>query len=132
MESPNDLQKRREIAFHTTPPEQTDYALRFLTELPGLTVERRGQRLLEVRYSIQQHTLETLENALVMVGCHLETTLLSRLKRALYYYTERVQRENLQLPEVHSKDYSLAHAEAWLQRPHGDHDETPDEWRLYK
>jgi hypothetical protein len=132
MTTPCDVNKRREIVFHQTPPGQVEMALAFLRELPNLKVEQRGPRLLEVRYCVQEYTLEAVEGALARIGCHLETTLLLRLKRALYYYAEGVQRDNMALPETHTKDYSMAHAEAWKTRLHGDHDDTPTEWRQYK
>lgn len=132
MMTPCDVNKRREIVFHPRPPGQVDRAQAFLSELPALEVVRKGPLLIEVSYCVQDHSLEAIETALTRLGCHLEATLLIRIKRALYYYTESVQRANMQLPETHSKDYSLAHAEVWSKRPHGDHDETPSEWRQYK
>jgi hypothetical protein len=132
MTTPCDVNKRREIVFHPTPPGQADMAVSFLGGLPNLHVERCGPLMIEVSYCIQEYTLESLEGALERIGCHLETALLLRLKRALYYYVEKVQRDNMALPEIHTKDYSMAHAEAWKARLHGDHDDTPSEWRQYK
>lgn len=129
---PCDIRKTREIVFHPTPPGQVEEALAFLAELPRLDVVRKGPLLLEVGYSVQDHTLASLEAALMELGCHLEATLLIRLKRALYHYCEQVQRENLALPETLTKSYAQAHAETWKQRLHGDHDDTPAEWRQYK
>lgn len=132
MTTPCDVNKRREIVFHPTPPGQVESALAFLKELPNLQISRLDAHLIEVGYCIQEYTLESIEAALIRIGCHLEATLLIRLKRALYYYVERIQRENMALPEIHTKDYSMAHAEAWKKRLHGDHDDTPEEWRQYK
>lgn len=132
MTTPCDVNKRREIVFHPTPSGQVEFALAFLKELPNLEVERRSPLLVEVSYCVQEYSLESIEGALLRIGCHLETTLLIRLKRALYYYVERIQRENMVLPETHTKDYSMAHAEAWKTRLHGDHDDTPAEWRQYR
>jgi len=132
MTTPCDVNKRREISFDTTPPGQVERALAFLGELPNVVVEQRGPRQLQIVYCVQEYTLEALEGSLVRIGCHLDTTLFYKLKRALYYYVERVQRENMALPEIHTKDYSMAHAEAWKKRLHGDHDDTPAEWRQYK
>jgi hypothetical protein len=132
MTTPCDVNKRREIAFHTTPPGQVGMALAFLKELPNLAVDQRGPLLIEVSYCVQEYTIEAIDGALSRIGCHLETSLLFRLRRALYYYVERIQRDNMALPEIHTKDYSMAHAEAWKKRLHGDHDDTPAEWRQYK
>lgn len=132
MTTPCDVNKRREIVFHPTPPGQVEFALAFLKELPNLEVERLGSHQIEVCYCVQEYTLEAIEGALIRVGCHLEVTLLIHLKRALHYYVERIQRDNMALPEIHTKDYSMANAEAWKKRLHGDHDDTPAEWRQYK
>lgn len=131
MVTPCDIHKRREIVFHALPPGQADRALALLDGLPALTVRKLGEMALEVGYCVQDYTLEWVEAALTEQGFHLEATLLIRVRRALYYYTERVQRQNLRLPEVQTKNYK-AHVEAWQKRPHGDHDETPNEWRQYK
>lgn len=131
MTIPSDLHKRREIVFHATPPQQAGRAHELLSALPDLGVDRGGEHLLEVRYNVHHHTLEGLESLLMEQGYHLEVTLLIRLKRALIYHVEWVQRENMQRPEVKTKNYQ-AHVEAWEKRPHGDHDATPEEWRQYR
>lgn len=131
MVTPCDIHKRREIVFHALPPGQAERALDLLGGLPELTVARLDGNTLEIRYCVQDYTLEWIESALAQQGFHLEATLLIRIRRALAYYSERVQRQNLRLPEVQTKNYK-AHVEAWEKRPHGDHDETPAEWRQYK
>lgn len=131
MVTPCDIHKRREIVFHALPPGQVERALDLLGGLPGLTVTRVDSGAVEIRYCVQDYTLEWIESALMQQGFHLEATLLIRIRRALAYYSERVQRQNLRLPEVQTKNYK-AHVEAWQKRPHGDHDETPAEWRQYK
>lgn len=131
MTAPCDIEKRREIVFHPLPPGQLERALTFLAQVPRLTVSTPATRTLLVQYCVADHTLQDLENALLAQGFHIENTLLIRIKRALIYYTERVQLENMDHPEVRTKNYQ-AHVEAWDKRPHGDRDETPVEWRQYK
>lgn len=131
MVTPCDIDKRRELVFHPLPPGQTERALELLSGLPDLEVVRTGPRSLEIRYCVRHYSLELIESALAAQGFHLEATLMMRIRRALYYYTEHVQRQNLRLPEAQTKNYQ-AHVEAWRRRPHGDHDETPAEWRQYK
>lgn len=126
-----DTRKQREIVFHPTPPAQIERAHALLTALPRLTVQRSGERELTVRYDLADHCLEDLETLLCEQGFHLEASLLVRIKRALIYHVERVQRENLTRPEANTKNYKL-HIQVWDQRPHGDHDDTPQEWRQYK
>ncbi len=131
MSAACDVDKLREIVFHPLPPEQVERALNLLRELPGLTATRAGPQSLQITYSVTEHTLQDLETLLGLRGFHLEATLLIRVKRALVYYCEHVQRENLHKPEVQTKKYK-PHMEAWEKHPHGDHDETPTEWRQYK
>jgi hypothetical protein len=131
MVTPCDIHKRREIVFHALPPGQAERALALLGGLPGLEVERTGEHALSIRYCVHDYTLEWIEAALAEQGFHLEATLLIRIRRALYHYSEHVQRQNMRLPEVQTKNYK-AHVEAWEKRPHGDSDETPAEWRQYK
>lgn len=131
MSTPCDILKQREILFHGTPPGQVERARALLEGLPNLKVVRRDGRCIEVHYCVHEYTLEALESGLSAQGFHLATTLMIKLKRALVYYVERVQRDNLKIPEVQTKNYQ-AHVEAWGKRPHGDHDDTPNEWRQYK
>lgn len=131
MTLPADTRKQREIVFHPTPPAQTERAHALLTALPRLSVQRSGERQLSVHYDLADHCLEDLEALLSEQGFHLEVSLLLKIKRALIYHVERVQRENLTRPEVNTKNYK-PHIQVWDQRPHGDHDDTPQEWRQYK
>ncbi len=131
MSAPCDIQKRREIVFHPLPPGQIEPALALLNQLPGLTASELGPVSVQIEYCIGEHCLEDVETLLWRQGFHLEGSLLIRIKRNLAYYCERVQRENLGKPAPRTKNYP-AHMEAWTKRPHGDHDETPAEWRQYK
>jgi hypothetical protein len=131
MTSPCDILKRREIVFHPLPPGQVERALALLSGLPGLTVSQSGPLALQLAYCVADYTLQDLESALSAQGFHLEGSLLIRIRRTLAYYSERVQLENMGKPESRTKNYQ-AHMEAWTKRPHGDHDETPAEWRQYK
>lgn len=124
-------QKRRELIFHAVPPGQAERALELLTGLPGLTVTQEGAHALRLEYDVADYSLEDLETALGAQGFHLEATLLIRIRRALVYHCEQVQRRNLGTPEPRTKNYQ-AFVEAWQHRPHGDHDETPEQWRQYK
>jgi hypothetical protein len=126
-----DVDKLREIIFHPLPPGQIERALDLLGTMPGLQVARIGPQTLQIAYCISEHTLQDVESHLGRQGFHLEATLLIQIKRTLVYYCEHVQRENLHKPETQTKKYK-PHMEAWEKHPHGDHDETPTEWRQYK
>ena len=78
-------------------------------------------------------TSAKLEGALEDRGFHLDTTLMSKMMRALIYYVEETQLHNLDAPDKPlKKSQSEAYTQAWERHPHGDHDDTPPEWREYK
>lgn len=131
METTCDTHKRREVVFHHLPPGQVERALALLSDMPGLDVVRTDPNTLVLEYDVADYALEDLETALSAQGFHLRATLLIRVKRALAYHCERVQRHNLHKPAPRTKNYQ-AYVEAWEHRLHGDRDETPEEWRQYK
>jgi hypothetical protein len=99
----NDLIKTREICFYSLP----------------------------VNHSLAHYSLENLENALLSQGFHLDNSLFQKIHRALIYYCERVQMENLRAPEHLLKSRKIF-VEIYQHHPHGDHDDTPVEWREYR
>lgn len=128
-----DIDKQRDVVFAALPPDQVPQALQLLTGLEGLTAlpsttYRRG---VAVRYSVLDFTLEGIESALVDQGFHLDNSLVHKLRRALVHYCERVQRENLRAPVRDTKAREIF-INAYEQHAHGDHDETPEEWRSYR
>lgn len=129
---PCDLEKNRAIVFHAMPPGQAERALILLEGLDGLgvTVGPNGNRLL-VRYHVCEYTLEGLETAIASQGFRLDNSMLCRLKRALAYFCESVQRRNV---EANEPDIKSQHAfmKVYERHLHGDRDETPEEWRGYK
>jgi hypothetical protein len=129
-----DLKKKREILFSKFPPGQVPEAADDLKHIEELSVEPKYEkRALDVTYDLQQHTLEELEEHLVDKGFHLDNTLMSKLTRALIHYVEDTQLHNLGVPEKRIKPSAQeAYVQAWEHRPHGDHDDTPPEWREYK
>jgi len=129
-----DLKKHREILFSKFPPGQVPEAADDLKRLEEVEVAARTEkRAVGVTYELQQHTLEELEGHLEDKGYHLDNTLMSKLTRALIHYVEETQLHNLGAPEKRLKrSADEAYVKAWEQRPHGDHDDTPPEWREYK
>ena len=84
-------------------------------------------------YDVSLHTLREIDYHLVDHGYHLDNTLMTKLTRALIYYVEDTQRHNMTAPEKRLKRSAQeAYVKAWEHRPHGDHDDTPLEWREYK
>lgn len=129
-----DLKKQREILFAKFPPGQVPEAADDLSHLEQVAVEARYERRsLGVGYDLQQHTLRELEEHLEDKGYHLDNTLMSKLTRALIHYVEETQLHNMVVPEKRLKPSpEEAYVKAWETRPHGDHDDTPPEWREYK
>lgn len=129
-----DLKKRRDILFAKFPPGQVPEAADQLRHMDELDVQpKHEKRSIGVGYDLTQHTLRELEEHLVDRGHHLDNTLMSKLVRALVYYVEDTQLHNLDAPERRIKRSSQeAYVIAWEHHPHGDHDDTPPEWREYK
>ena len=129
---PCDLEKDREIVFHPLPPGQAERARVLLEGLDGLTVMTAADGCrLQVRYHVCEYTLEGLESALVEQGFHLDNSLLTKLKRALTYFCEGVQRRNVAANEPDIKSQQ-AFMKVYERHLHGDRDDTPEEWRFYK
>jgi hypothetical protein len=127
------LYKHREILFAKFPPGQVPEASDMLAEKEALEVAAHVEkRTVGVGYELTQYTLSDLEEELVDNGYHLDNTLLSKLTRALIHYVEDTQLHNLDAPERRQKHSNEAYMHAWEQHPHGDHDDTPPEWREYK
>lgn len=127
------LHKEREILFAKFPPGQVPEASDHLAAKEALEVMPHiEKRSVGVGYELTQYTLSDLEEELVDKGFHLDNTLFSKLTRALIHYVEETQLHNLDAPERKIKRSNEAYIHAWEQHPHGDHDDTPPEWREYK
>jgi hypothetical protein len=130
---PSDLNKTREIVFHELPAGQAARARELLDGLEEMEagIQEQHACVLIVKYNVRSYTQEGLEKALESQGFHLDNSLMQKLKRALVYFCEKVQRENLAInaPDVKSQQ---VFARVYEQQTHGDKDETPEEWREYK
>ena len=126
--------KTREIQFSVPHADTTQAytAMMLLTDITGI-VETRSldkTRLL-IRYDIIDITLEQIELALHSVGFHLNNSVFCKIKRALYYYTEEVERANMGLTKS-TKDFNQVFVDQYQRRPHGCRDERPEHWREYR
>lgn len=128
---PTDLDKTREIVFHELPADQALRARELLDGLDSIQASLKDGCTLVVQYKVTHYTLQGLEKALEAQGFHLDNSLLQKVRRALIYFCENVQRENLAInaPDVKSQQ---VFARVYELHPHGDKDETPEEWREYK
>ena len=129
------LHKQREISFFEFHPDphQSDSAVQLLSNITEIdSCESSGPRSLIVCYSLNNITLEVIELLLVELGFHLETGLLYKLSRALYYYTEEVQRDNLGINNNSAVDTKMIFMNRYQHVLHGCRDSRPSYLRHYK
>lgn len=131
---PAPLPKNRTILFSKFPPGQIPEAADALRRHPGIEVRPDlERRAIDVSYDLRSYTLEELEDELEDKGFHLDNTLLNKLIRAFVHYVEETELHNLEAPDKpRKKSQHTAYTQAWERHPHGDHDDTPPEWREYK
>lgn len=129
--STEDLIKRREILFcHLHPDKnQAQSALLLLSDAEGILDIQYGDALcLYVSYDVRILTLQAIENVLVRLGYHLDNRLISRMKRALYTYSEDTQRSNLGCLEITDTTMVLVNRQVNGSRCR---DRRPEHWRKY-
>ena len=128
------IRKERNVLFSKFPPGQVPEASDYLSKLEHLEVQAHVERRsVGVAYDLHEHSLQEIEGALEDKGYHLDNTLMSKMMRALIYYVEETQLHNLGAPHrLLKKSQHEAYTHAWERHPHGDHDDTPPEWREYK
>ncbi len=122
--------RHREIIFATPHPDahQAQSAMVMLVDVQGIEqVTAISATQLSISYDITYVTLNIIEQALIELGYHLDNSLLSKMKRALYYYSEETLRINLGYNNV-SRDVSINRYE---KQVHGCRDERPQHWRHY-
>ena len=131
---PAPIRKERNIAFAEIPPGQVTEASSFLGHVEHLEVVPHGERrTIAVAYDLHEHSLQELEGALEDKGFHLETSLMNKMMRALIYYVEETQIHNFGAHDrLLKRSQNEAYTHAWERHLHGDHDDTPPEWREYK
>ena len=125
--------KHREIRFSALNPNAgyAHSATLLLNGIEGiLRVHPHEHHILHISYDITYITLSVIDDALVDLGYHLDNTLMSKLKRALYYYTEENERINLGL-----ENGQVCNRQVFINRyqrlQHGCRDERPEYWRSY-
>lgn len=130
----DDRVKRREIQFSEPHPDprQADTAAALLEGLEGvLLAEVQNPLTLWVHYHVEYTCLAHIEDLLSGHGLHLDNNLLGKLKRALAYYTEETQRDNLGCPRGESNCTTKVFISSYRRREHGCRDERPKHWRRY-
>ena len=131
----DELYKSRIIQFCRFHPEpdQAHSAALWLKDVAGIQNARRlTPHALSVVYDLRRVTLQGLEQALLELGYHLDNSLLCKLKRALFHYTEETQRENLAVIHEGQTTQREVFVNRYQQRPHGCRDPRPEYLREYQ
>ncbi len=130
----NETVKRRGIYFcplHPD-PDQAESAVLLLSDVAGiLEASRASSHCVEVAYDLHRITLRILEEALIELGFHLDGSLLIKLRRALFYYSEETQRANLGYRQDINSTRDIF-VNRYRQLPHGCRDGRPTHWRDYR
>lgn len=129
----NDEIKHRDLCFcDHNPQQQADDALLLLQAAIGvIEVKKSASNKLQVSYNIRQLSLEIIDSALLEIGYHLDNSLICKLKRALFYYVEDIQRENLGISREDNNATRSVFVSRYQQLKHGCRDHKPNEWRKY-
>jgi len=133
MNEADELIKRRELRFcHLHPdPGQGRSALLLLSDAEGIIdITLADELCLYITYDVRHLTLDAIEKVLVRTGYHLDGRLLSRMKRALYHYSEETQRANLGVSEV-TDSTTQVFVSRYTSHHHGCRDKRPEHWRKY-
>ena len=123
----NDTIKIREIHFKLSTPDQAVNASKILGDVAGIEcVQTATPGCLQIRYSVEQFTLQMIESALREAGFELADTFLFRLKRAIFSYCEEALRASIGVVEANSRHTpQLAIPHLPLQDP------RPHDWRKF-
>ena len=128
--------KRREIGFRDphTDPQQALSAVLLLADVDGIVhasspdPERNS---IVVVYDLGRISLRVIEALLTELGFHLDNSLLSKLKRALYYYTEDNEMQSLHIHDDQDASTREIFMRCYRGKKHGCRDSRPEYWRNY-
>ncbi|OOZ37781.1 hypothetical protein [Solemya velesiana gill symbiont] len=131
----SDSIKQREIVFVEMHPDpnQAQTAAEHLSQIDGiLDAHAESPTQLRIRYHVLEITLEQIESALTEAGFHISSRLIHKLRRALFYYTEEIQRANNGCPQGESKCTRQIFINRYQQINHSCRDGRPGHWRKYQ
>ena len=128
--------KFREIGFCSPhpDPQQALSATLVLVDISGIvrvTVPNRSRNTIHVSYDLNEISLYVIEDLLSELGFHLDNSLLAKLKRALYYYTEENELQTLGLHTGQDQSTRDIFMRCYRCHSHGCRDERPQHWRKY-
>ncbi|KHF26321.1 hypothetical protein [Solemya velum gill symbiont] len=134
MEDKKNNFKVRELAFDPAhpDPDQVQAAALSLADITGiLEVHVTSTQSLRVHYELLEISLEQIETGLIDAGFHLSNKLMHKIKRALHYYTEEVERANQGCAKGNSNCTRKVFIEHYRHGQHGCRDHRPNHWRHY-
>ena len=128
--------KHREIVLRgpSDPSLQVDNALLLLADVDGMvSATKLSSTRLSISYDLRLITLEQIETAMGEVGYHLDASIMSKLKRALYYYTEDNERMNLGLDKISCSNGCAikVFVNHYRKTEHGCRDQRPEHVKHY-
>lgn len=128
--------KHREIGFRDPhpDPQQAHSAMLLLADINGImqtTIPDPERNSITVVYDLGHISLRVIEALLTELGFHLDNTLLSKLKRALYYYTEDNEMQSLHIHNDQDASTREIFMRYYRGKKHGCRDIRPEHWRNY-
>ena len=128
--------KHREIGFRDPhpDPQQAHTAMLLLTDIEGIikvSIPDLSMNAIHVSYDLNLISLRVLEELLHELGFHLDNSLMAKLKRALYYYTEENELETLATKTSQTQNTRDVFMRCYRCKSHGCRDERPEYWRKY-
>ena len=129
-----ELIKQRDIGFMSPQADNNPAAaaMSLLSEIEGIIEAKQSHEYcLNIIYDISKITLIDIDDLLEEVGFHLDNSILSKLKRALFYYAEETQLANMGYEHAQSKSTLEIFINRHNQLPHGCRDERPAHLRRY-
>ena len=128
--------KHRDIGFRDPhpDPQQAQSAVLVLADIEGVlrvSIPDQKRNVISISYDLSQIDLSIIEFLLIEMGFHLDNSLLAKIKRALYYFTEENQVQNLALQQKQDQSTRDIFMRCYRCKSHGCRDERPDHWRKY-
>jgi len=137
MEQPDpEMLKHREVAFRDPLPGQQQ-ALNAIVALSGIGgvhevyLVSQSRNVIRVSYDLRQIDLRTIDALLFELSFRLNNSLLTKIKRALYYYMEGIELENLAISRDQDHNTRDIFTHCHLCQRHGCRDARPEHWRRY-
>ena len=128
--------KHREIGFRDPhpDPQQAQTALLLLADIEGIlsvSIPTPSHNTLHISYDLNLICLSVVEALLYELGFHLDNSLIAKLKRALYYYTEENELNTLEAGKSQDQNTRDIFMRCYRCKSHGCRDERPEYWRKY-